>query len=420
MSNINNKLGILNYRKILCIFLILITSITVFGCKNNKDKEESAEKKLDVFIDIKDKHSLDTMKLLIEEFKKEKPKINVTINNSISLNNVEDVGKQKIGDIIITSRNKMIELQKKGYLNDLGNYYEKNKINDKYYNVVKSYGRYNDKYYGIALNPYTIEIFYNKESLEKYKLSTPTNIKDLDSLLKRLNELSIEVPVILTDDLDVYTAAISLVIRDKTNMYNMDSIYNCSKEIYKERKEVQTLFDDISSLYKKGVLNKNTFKIGNETSIKRFLNGDIPLIISTSYYYGELNKSNIGIIEDYDSIISYKGSVPVIVNSLLCIPINGSSGEEVGEFIKFIYSDKTQKKLLDKGHVTANIEANKELTGIGALMRKHLEDNNENGILLSYNLPSKFYIGIYSKIEEILSGKYTGKEWETILNEACK
>ncbi|MEW9094998.1 MAG: ABC transporter substrate-binding protein [Clostridiaceae bacterium] len=414
-----NKLKIVSYKKFLCLFMILVLSFNFGGCKNRKEAQRG-EKKLNIFIDIKDKQSLNTIKFLIEEFEKENPKINVTINNSIGINNVEDVSKEKIGDIIVTSRNKMIELQKKGYLNDLSNYYEKNKINERYYNIFKSYGRFCDKYYGMSIIPYTTEVFYNKEALDKLKLPIPTKINDLDNLLKNLNQLSIRVPVILTEDLDIYNAISSLVVRDKENMYKIDCIYGFSQDFYKERKEFQSLLDDIQNLYKKGVINKNTFELGNGTTIKKFTNGDIPLIISTSHYYNELNKHNIGVIEDYDSMVSFKGSVPVIVNALICLPVNGENGEEVGEFIKFVYSDETQKKLLEKGHITGNINANKELTGIGTTMRKHLEDNNENAILFVYNLPENIYVALTSQIEEILSGKYNGKEWEDILKEVYK
>lgn len=414
-----NKLKAINYKKILCLFIIFIFSFNFWGCKNRGQNEKN-EKELNIFIDIKDKHSLNTIKFLVEEFEKENPKINVKINNSNGIKNVEDVSKEKIGDIIITSRNNMIELQKRGYLNDLSNFYEKNKINQKYYNAFKSYGRYCDKYYGMSIIPYTMEIFYNKDELSKLKLPTPTKVSDLYELLKNLNQSSIRVPVILTEDLDIYSAISSLVVRDKENMYKIDCIYDFSEDFYKERKEFQSLLDDVQNLYKKGVINKNTFELGNEGTIKKFVSGDIPLIISTSYYYNELNKYNIGLVEDYDSMVSFKGSVPVIVNALLCSPINGGNSEEVGEFVKFVYSDETQKKLLGKGYITGNIEANKNLTGIGTTIRRHLEENNENGVLFSYNLPENLYIALTGKIEEILSGKYNGKEWETILKEVYK
>ncbi len=55
--------------------------------------------------------------------------------------------------------------------------YEKNNITKDYYNVFNSYGRFKDKYYGLPIIPYTIEVLYNTEALNKLKIEEPKNIK---------------------------------------------------------------------------------------------------------------------------------------------------------------------------------------------------------------------------------------------------
>lgn len=226
--------------------------------------------------------------------------------------------------------------------------------------------------------------------------------------------------MVLTDDIDINNAISALIMSNKKNIYNIDNMYNGSKEAYKGKKEFQSIFDSIQSLYKKGIISKNTFEIGNENTIKKFVNGDIPIIVTISYYYKELNEKHIGLVEDYNSIASFKGNVPVIVNTLLCVPINSERGEEVNDFIKFTFDDKTQKKLLEKGFITGSKKVNDKLKGIGKIISKHLSESNENSILFMYNIPEKFYIAMSSKIQNILSGSYNGKEWHNIVEEVFK
>ncbi|KAJ51347.1 ABC-type glycerol-3-phosphate transport system substrate-binding protein [Clostridium tetanomorphum] len=409
----------MKYKKYITFIIILIIMFNLTAC-NKKDEASNKEKKLSIYVDIKDTHSLNIIKFIMDEYKKENPKTNIIINNAMGSNTLEDISKGNAGDIIFTSRNKMIELQKKGLLSDLASYYDKNKLNDRYYNVINSYGRYSDKFYGIGLIPYTIEIAYNKEMINKLNIKEPTNIKYIEDVLKSINKNSVKVPVVLTDDIDINNAISALIMSNKKNIYNIDNMYNGSKEAYKGKKEFQSIFDSIQSLYKKGIISKNTFEIGNENTIKKFVNGDIPIIVTISYYYKELNEKHIGLVEDYNSIASFKGNVPVIVNTLLCVPINSERGEEVNDFIKFTFDDKTQKKLLEKGFITGSKKVNDKLKGIGKIISKHLSESNENSILFMYNIPEKFYIAMSSKIQNILSGSYNGKEWHNIVEEVFK
>ncbi|WP_164508998.1 ABC transporter substrate-binding protein [Clostridium rectalis] len=405
------------YKIIICL-LCLIIFANIVSC--NKNQVVNKDKKLNVYVDIKDKHSLNIIKFLLDEYKKENADVNVNITNAIGGDVLKDVSKGTSGDIVFTSRNKMIELQNKGFLSDLSSYYDKYTIKERYYNIMTSYGRYSDKYYGIGIMPYTIEILYNKEVLDKCKINEPLRIQDVENIAKKLNQDSIKVPVILTDDLDVNNALASLIISNKKNIYNVDNIYNSSAASYKEKKEFQNMFDSINNLYKKGIINKNIFEIGNENTLKKLSNSDIPVAVSISYYSKEINDENIGIVQDYSGIGSFKGNVPVIINALLCIPVNNENGDETNEFIKFVYSDETQKKLLDNGFITGNKKVNEELKDNFKIMEKHLEESNENSILFIYNLPDKFRVDISSKIDSILTGKYSGKEWEIIIEDLFK
>lgn len=112
--------------------------------------------------------------------------------------------------------------------------------------------------------------------------------------------------------------------------------------------------------------------------------------------------------------------MPVIINSLACVPTNSKNSKEVDEFISFMLSDNMQKKLVKMGCVSGNKKANESIQGSGKTIIKHLSTADDNSIVYIYNLPEKFEGVISSKIDSIIGGKYTGKEWTEIVNDVYK
>lgn len=413
--------------KFVIMFLILVICMNVAACKKPAAQTQK-EKTINIYVDNKDKYSTNIIKYFTEEYKKSNPGTKLNVNNSLGNEDtiVEDVTKGNAGDIIFTTRNTMIELFQKGLLSDMAPVYEKNNISEKYYNILASYGRIGDKYYGIGVMPYTIEIFYNIETLNKLKLAPLNNIGDLAAVLKKINLSNIKIPVVLSEDLDINNGLASIIFTNKIKIEKMEKLYGSGKENYKNMKDMQEVFDDINYMVKEGIINKNTFTSGTENDINNLVKGDIPLLIGTSYYNNNFsieNNSaafNIGILEDYSGIQSYKGNVPVMVNTIICIPASGKNSEEVNDFIKFIFSEDTQNKLVEKGFISGNKKSNEGIKGIGKIMVKHLEGSGDNNIIFTYNLPKQFKNVIVSKIDSILSGRYTKKEWEEIVDEVYK
>lgn len=408
-------------KKSVALFLILLFVINVMACNKAKDSEK--EKQLNIYVDLKDKESSSILKSAIEEYKKANPKVKVSINNAIGGKIEEDIGKNSNTDVVVTSRNNMIKLSRKGLLSDMGNFYDESKLNDKYYTVVNSYGRFNDKYYGIGLIPYTIEIFYNESCFKKENLKVPSSIDELKNTLKSLNEKSIKIPVVLTEDLDINNGLASMMINNKVSMRKLESKYDSGAEFYKSLNEMQQAFDDMSAFIKQNNINKNTFEIGNESSINKFVKGDLPLVISSSYYVKDFKAENkeIKIMENFTGGNSSKMIVPVICNSILCTPVNGKNSEEINSFTKFIISDDFQKKLVEEGFVTGNKKANSSIkSGVKSVVVKHLKESTENNIIFVENVPEKVKSDISSKIDEMLSGKSSAKMWEEIVSDAYK
>lgn len=403
-------------KKPLIFLLIMVVIFNLFGC--NKKEEVSKNKQINIYVDIKDKESLNIIKVLTDEYKKENSKVKVNLNNAIGEKIEEDISKGNEADVIFTSRNNMLKLGAKGLLSDMGSYYEANKLNDRYYTVVKAYGRFNDRYYGIAAMPYTIEVLYNKDAFDKLGLKVPTKIDDVKDTLKKLTVSSKKVPVVLTEDIDINNGLFSIIANNMVTMRKLESIYNSGAESYKSLTDIQQAFDILAGLVKSGSINKNTFEIGNESTINKFVKGDIPIIITSSYYADNFKDSNIKTIGEYSPDAAQKLSIPVIANGILSVPVNNKNGEEVSNFIKFVFSDETQKKLVEKGFVTGNKKANTKKEGIKANVIAHLENSTEDSIAFIYNIPEKLKNNISSKIDDILSGKHTKNEWKEAVEEA--
>ncbi|NMM63212.1 carbohydrate ABC transporter substrate-binding protein [Clostridium sp. P21] len=387
----------------------------------NKSKDLEKEKQLNVYVDLKDKESSSILKSAIEEYKKDNAKVKVSVNNVIGGKIEDDIAKNVNADVIVTSRSNMIKLSRKGLLSDIGNFYDENKFSDRYYTVVNAYGRFNDKYYGIGLIPYTMEVLYNEDSFKKLNLKVPSNMDELKIILKSLNDMSIRVPVIITESLDINSALASMIINNKVSMGKLESKYDSGAEFYKSLNEMQQAFNDISTFVKKNNINKNTFEIGNDSSINKFVKGDIPLIISSSYYFKDFKSENIKVVDNSLNGGSSKINVPVICNSIICVPVNSKNSEETNSFIKFIVSDNFQKKLVGEGLVSGNKKVNSSIkSGVKSAVVKHLQESTENNIIFVENIPERLKSAISSKMDEMLSGKQSTKMWEDIVNEAYR
>lgn len=406
-------------KRIILCFLIMTMVLNLSSCGFKKETQK--QKQINVYIDVKDKESLDIIKTVTEEFKKENPKIKLNINNSIGGKVDEEISKGSEEDIVITSRNNMLKLCKKGLLSDLASAYDENKIADKYYNVVKAFGRFGDKYYGIAITPFTLEMFYNKAALEKLNIKSPRTMQELRDTLKQLTAASKSIPVVINENIDMNSALSSLVINNKVNMRKLEDAYESNASKYNSLKEMQEAFDIIYGFISSGSINKNTFSIGNESSVDKFVKGDIPFIICTSYYAKNFDDSNIMVAGQDTNATAQRGNVPVICNALLCTPVNSKNGEEVGSFIKFFTGDDINKKLIKEGIITGNKKTNSKITtGVKSDIVKHLENSTEDSVMYIYNLSEKLNSNISAKIDQMLNGRHTGKEWEEIVRESFK
>ena len=412
---------LLKFKKIICFILILILPITFVSCKK---ENKTNNKELNMYIDIKDENSLNILKIIMEEYKKSNEDVKININNALGSNVEEELKKEKSPDLIFVSRNEMIKLSQKGLLDNMETSYEKNDITKDYYNVFNSYGRFKDKYYGLPIIPYTIEVLYNTEALNKLKIEEPKNINDIKNVMKKLKTSSTKVPVMLTNDLDINSVMFSIISNNITNSMELENIYNKEKKEYQNLKNMQEPFNIINNMVKDNTLDENSFEEGKEVTLEKFNNGDIPIIVSTSYYNNQIKNPNIKSVKQLYNVDKLNNTEPVIINSIMCLPLKAKNSEEANNFIDFTFSEETQKYLLKKGFVTGNKKINKEkegeLTKLNKTTVEKLSNLNENSILILYNLPNTFKSSISASIDKILNNEYTGKEWNKIVEDNLK
>ena len=409
-------------KKLCSVLIVLIMVFSISACKSETKEKSEKQKKLNIFLDTTDTYSSNVIKFLIDDFKKNHPDVEIKLNDILGgkSNIMETINLGTEIDVIFTNRNTLIELSKNGVLNDLESTYEKGAMGDRYYDIMSSYGRVGDKYYGIGVVPYSIELLYNKASLEKTQISNPNNLEQWLNVLKQINAKGVKTPVVLTEDVDINGILFSLVASKGVNIHDIEENYDSGEEGYKKLKGMQEIFNQLNSLVKDKGITKNSFELGNEQSVNNFNAGDSPLLVAISYYNSKLNRSNIGIIKDYDSNSNYGANVPIIINSLVCTPLNAKNSDNANDFIKYIYSDEVQARVVQKGIISGNKTANNKVSGIGKIMVEHLYKANDNSILMIYNFPEKIKNNLLLSVRRIIDGTHSGKEWEEIIEGSYK
>ncbi|MCB2357966.1 ABC transporter substrate-binding protein [Clostridium estertheticum] len=409
-------------KNICVVLLILITVFSLSSCKWGSDKKSEDQKKLNIFLDTTDEHSYKVNKFLIDDYKKNNPDVVIKLNDIIGdkSNIMDTINLGTEIDVMFTSRNDFIELSKKGVLSDMDGTYEDNNINSRYFNIIGSYGRIGDKYYGIGVVPYSIELFYNKANLKKLKIANPNNLKEWLNVLKQINGKGLKTPVVLNEDIDASGILFSLIASTGINIHEVEESYDGGEQGYKKLKNMQGVFDEFNLLIKNNGITKDSFELGNEQSVTNFNNGDSPLLMCNSYYNPKLNGNNIGVIKEYDNDSKFGANMPIIINSILSIPVNAKNRDRADAFIQYVYSDETQARLVQKGIITGNKVANKKILGIGKSMVQHMYKANDNSIPILYNLPKKIKNNVLLTLKRIIDGNYNSKEWEEILKESYK
>lgn len=395
-------------KKFCSIILILIFILSTLAC--SKKESSKGAKQININVGIKDSKSLNVLKNLFDGYKKENAGINMNITSSTSVIIDENINTNT-PDIMFISRTDMIKLVNKGLLNDMKSYYEENKIDERYFNIISSYGRINDKNYGIPVITSSLEVLYNMDAINRLKLNEPKDSDSLKELIKSLNKSSIRIPVVINENKYVNSELFSLLVNNTVNINKLDTEYDGGMEAYKNT-DMKIPFDILKSMVKDNVLGKYTFELGNESTIDKFNKGDIPIIVAAPPNINELNNKSI---KCYDNYSKYKEVIPIIGEIMVCVSPGAKNSEEVSKLIKYIFSENAQKNLTQIGIVTGNKSLKASNKGLASILSNHLEKADESAIIYTDTLPEKLKDAMESKIDLILTGKFSNNEWEDIL-----
>lgn len=407
------------FKNIIRIITIIAFFTSITGCtKKTKGSEE--KQKINVYIDLNDKDSLEIIRVILDEFKKENNDKELVLNNLLVDNKLEeDLLNGKI-DLLITSRNKMLSFSKKGLIMDLISVHSNNKLDERYYNIISSYGRVGDKYFGLGIIPNSIELVYNPEALKKLNMEVPKDIKEALEIVKKLNTAGRSVPVKLPEEIDIKQLPAAFIFSNVVDMENIPEVFDSNKEGY-AKLQLQPAFDLLNKYTREGYVNDDTFEVATDSTIDRLINGDIPLIIADSSISKKIKDSKLEVVKEYN-VSDKKIKSPAICRALMCIPATTKNEETVNDIIEFIYQDKMQEKLADMGYVTSNKEVDKKKfpTAPNKYISEHLEEASADSIFYLNNFPKEFKPNLESAVINILEGQYTGKEWEEIINKSAK
>lgn len=400
--------------KILAISLVVLIIFT--GCGNkNKKSSDKGQGKLNIYTDVKDKHSLDIMKFAVDSYKKEKKELEININGSLTKDNIDKViSKEKDIDVVFTDRSNMLELSRLGLLSDMSNFYTKNDINDRFYNIVGTYGMVGDKYYGIGLIPYTIEVIYNEKAIKALDIADINNIKGLEELFQKIKSKGMKIPVVLTEDIDPIVALTGIIGTNIINNMELEKAYDSGVDKYKDIKSIQQTLEVLDSMIKSGAINREVFEKSDDNIVKKVEKGDYPIGIAISYYNKDILESDVKVITEY-GVAGAKANMPIIINGILCISSNSKNQDNAMEFMKYLFSDKFQEELSKEGFVTGNKKACEAMASTSKDIETKIAGSNINSVIYIYNLPPKMRIALELEIEKISRGNYDGKEWEKVI-----
>lgn len=395
------------------IGIIMIIIISFSSCDKYKQEDTYG---LNVYVDTRDDKIIDIINYIKQEYELENENIKINLINSVQN---EEINSQLIKnniDILFTNRNHMIELSNKGVLTALTEIVRKNKIDQNYYDISTLYGKYNNEIYGIGVIPFSIEIYYNNKFLEKNNINAPQSLNDLYEIMKLSNQKGIKIPVVIPYDVNINELIFSEVVNNLVNLdkNKVEQIYGSNSKYIEINDDMKKSFDYINNLYKLNIINKDTFQIFNEAEYQDIENFESPVVILTNNY-SELNENilNYSLI-DYNKL---KIKNTIIVEPIICLYSDNynKNNKQIDDFIKYIYSEKFQKKLKQKGFTTSSIEVNKDL-GIDNKINDLLYYANDRNIYFTNNIPKIVSDNINKKIQDILSGNYDGNEWSKIID----
>lgn len=400
-------------KNIVFIALIIILNCNfLLGCSKGKDEPKG---KLSILIQNNVSQDVDVINTLIANYKKAHSQIEIKIENMTENEKIEKVTVDKPDyDVLICERNMMISMARQGYLSDISSNVSNNKMIDKFYSIVSTYGRIDDKYYGIGVMPYSLNFIYNRQQAAGY-IKNSDEI-DLMSLLRMSKEKNIKIPIALPKEMDISLAVASIIANNMINETDLEKNFDIGQDKYKKLSQMQEMFKFMNTLYKDYGVNADKFVLSDTSIVKKVESGEVPFALVTTLSSKEIDESkNIAIVNN-NIIDSSKVNPPVVIDHLVCQLQNAKNKDEVVRFLDYLSDDESYKALGKEGIITGNRSANSELKGLQSQMIWPISVANENNIVFYHNLPYKMKPHIVEQTKNLINGAYSGSEWQTIVD----
>ena len=400
------------FLKAIIMILLMFSIINIFdGCMDGKkNKIES----LNILIEEPKESDNDFINTTIEEYKKENKNVNVKVEVSQNIEESNKILRNKKMDLILCSRNSMIEFSRKGLLKDIGNIYDLANINSRFYNIVCSYGRYNNTYYGIGLMPYSLNLLVNKNIVEEFL--NKDEILDVSDIINIVSKYNKNIPVLLPKNINLSLALGSFMANNLIMDNKLEETFSDDKSGYVKMNEIQDSFNLTNSIIKELNNNKISFIESNEEVIIDVQKGKIPLVLTTTLSFKNMRQNQT--LKAISSILDnkYKLTPLVIIDHNLCAFQNAENEKQVNKFFSFLCKDDIYIKLAQKGYVSGN---EKGITYIEGMQREFIwtiSVANENNIPFYFNLPNKMKEATLEELQNIINGKHDNNEWNRIIN----
>lgn len=397
----------LRYFKVILLFLSI--ALIFIGCGQKGEKEK---KILTIGVEESKEEDYKGVELLIQGFKETHDGYDVIVKTEKDLNGVKEDIINKHFDVIISSRKTFLRFNEQGLTKELTSYFNQNKAQSKFYNITYSYGKVGEKLFGMGMFPYSIEFVYNKESLPKEM----SDVNDLEGLKSFINTTNIKIPVILPEDNTLGLALSSIVSNSIIKQNELLDIYDTEKSEYLQVADVSEMFKRLNILVSEYGMDEERFFIANRDVLNKVNEGEYPIALISNRAAGNTQYDNIESIGGID-MGEYKVTPPVVVNYIVYATSNSENIEGINKFFDYLIKDDTYYPLVKNGLLTGNKVADSSATGLNSMLLRTISQGGTDNIPYYLNLPDKFISPLEKQIKNVLQGKYSGNEWQTVVED---
>lgn len=408
----------------ICKLIIIILISSFFGGCSQKGKGSEKNIKTIKFATFyPEKEQGGIYKEIGKEFEKENKDIKIEITTDFgNEEKVKEAVSQKSDyDIIGVKRNQLIEFAKSGFVSEMSNTIEQNRLDKDLYKICLAYGSYNGKTYGIGDMPMSIEYFYNSEIFKRNKLKEPTNLKKLIDVCKKLKSKKI-IPIGV-GAIDGWTLAsfLGMITAQTTGINELTSYYGSDSNSFGKISSMNTAFNIFGKLSGSCIL-KNSDEINYKQSVQDFVNGKTGILpagswavelidsIKPSGFNYKVFQNGVALTNNPISMYSASGG------QILTMPSSSKNSKEVNKFIKFLFSEKIQKKFTEKGYTSSLISANTPQSDVKKQIINHIEAADSNSIMLMDNLEPTMLESMTMVLKDVLQGRIKPNEaWSRVL-----